>query len=168
MKGGINMQNHTPIGYKISNGKIEIDKDQSKTVMLIYTDYLNSKTLNQIARHLTQINVPNANNNTNWTHGAVLKILENPKYLGDDFFPQIVSKIIFEKVRQARQERMRKSPIKEPTSIVKTYPKKPIKNYIPQDVSRLDEEIKNNPNDMCLIYKRAELFYANARIYSID
>ena len=161
------MQNHIPIGYKICYGKVEIDDEKSKTVLLIYEQYLQGKTLNHIAKHLSENNIPNINNNTNWTHGAVIKILENIKYLGDDFFPQLIDKTTFNKVKQARQDRMRKTVPKKPVLMVKTYPKKPMKIYIPQVVKTLDEELKSNPNNIALIYKRAELFYQYAKIYDI-
>ena len=161
------MQNHIPIGYKICYGKVEIDDEKSKTVLLIYEEYLQGKTLNQTARYLSENNIPNINNNTNWTHGAVIKILENVKYLGDDFFPQLIDKTRFNKVKQARQDRMRKTVSKSPVSMIKTYPKKPSKIYIPKVVKTLDEELKSNPNNIDLIYKRAELFYQYAKIYDI-
>ena len=162
------MQNHIPIGYKICYGKVEIDDEKSKTVLLIYEQYLQGKTLNHIAKHLSENNIPNINNNTNWTHGAVIKILENVKYLGDDFFPQLIEKAMFNKVKKARQDRMRKTTKKEPIPIIKSYPKKPSKIYIPQEVRELDDELKSNPNNIDLIYKRAEIFYMNAKIYDIN
>ena len=161
------MQNHIPIGYKICYGKVEIDKVKSKTVLLIYEQYLQGKTLNQTARYLSENNIPNINNNTKWTHGAVTKILENVKYLGDDFFPQLIDKTTFNKVKQARQDRMRKTVPKEPVLMVKTYPKKPTKIYIPQVVRELDEQINNGSNSLELLFKRAELFYQYAKIYDI-
>ena len=161
------MQNHIPIGYKICYGKVEIDDEKSKTVLLIYEQYLQCKTLNHIARYLSANNIPNINNNTNWTHGAVIKILENVKYLGDDFFPQLIDKTTFNKVKQARQDRMRKTVPKEPVLMIKTYPKKPTKIYIPQVVGELDEQINNGSNSLELLFKRAELFYQYAKIYDI-
>ena len=161
------MQNHIPIGYKICYGKVEIDDEKSKTVLLIYEQYLQGKTLNQTARYLSENNIPNINNNTNWTHGAVIKILENVKYLGDDFFPQLIDKTRFNKVKQARQDRMRKTVPKSPVSMTKTYTKKPLKIYIPQEVGELDEQINNGSNSLELLFKRAELFYQYAKIYDI-
>ena len=161
------MQNHIPIGYIVSCGKVEIDEEKAKTVTQIYMDYLEGKTLNQIAKNLTQNHVPNANYNTNWTHGAVIIILENSKYLGDEFFPPIITKITFQKVVQARQDRMRKTTKKVAPSMIRSYPKKPSRIYIPSAIQILDDEIKNNPNNLDLIYKRAELFYTNTKIYDI-
>ena len=162
------MQNHIPIGYKIRYGKVEIDDEKSKTVKLIYMDYLEGKTLNKTAIHLTENNIPNANHNTKWTHGAVIKILENPKYLGDEFFPQLIDKTMFDKAKQARQDRMRKPTKKVAPSMIKSYPKKPLKIYIPQAVKTLDDQINNGSNSLELLFKRAELFYQYAKIYDIN
>jgi len=48
---------------------------------------------------------PNANNKSSWNHGSIGKILENIKYLGDEFYPQMIGTELFEQVQKHRQER---------------------------------------------------------------
>ena len=55
------MQTHMPIGYKMVDGKIQIDKEKSKTVKKIYSEYLKGKSLLAIAKALSEKEVPNAN-----------------------------------------------------------------------------------------------------------
>lgn len=58
-----------------------------------------------IAKELKKNAIPNANNKINWTHGTVGRILENVKYMGDDFYPLLVNKEIFEKVQNVRKQK---------------------------------------------------------------
>ena len=71
------MQTHLPIGYQMAEGRIHIDREKADTVKQIYASYVNGKSIHAIAKELKENEVPNANNRTNWTHGAVGKILEN-------------------------------------------------------------------------------------------
>lgn len=99
------MQTHMPIGYKMADGKIQIDKEKSKTVKKIYSEYIKGKSLLAIAKALGEKEVPNANNKTNWTHGAVGRILENTKYMGDDIYPKLIDKATFDKVQAKRKQK---------------------------------------------------------------
>lgn len=96
------MQTHLPIGYKLVDGKINMDFEKSDTVEKIYKDYVNGKSMIAIAKELTKNNTLNANNRTNWTHGAIGKILQNTKYIGDELYPQLVSNEMFSKVQEKR------------------------------------------------------------------
>lgn len=98
------MQTHMPIGYRMINGEIHIDEKKSKTVERIYEDYVAGKSLLAIAKELKEDAIPNANHKTNWTHGAVGKILVNIKYLGDDFYPPLISKELYDKVQIKRKQ----------------------------------------------------------------
>ena len=84
------MQIHTPFGYKITNGKVKINLKQKTVINQIYDEYINGKSLYSIAQKLKHNKIKNNNGNTNWTHGAIAKILENKKYLGDNMYPKII------------------------------------------------------------------------------
>ncbi|WP_206458283.1 recombinase family protein [Anaerovorax sp. IOR16] len=99
------MQTHMPIGYKMVDGKIQIDKEKSKTVKKIYSEYLKGKSLLAIAKELSEKEVPNANNKTNWTHGAIGRILENIKYMGDEVYPKLIDNATFDKVQIKRKQK---------------------------------------------------------------
>lgn len=99
------MQTHMPMGYKMVDGKILVDEEKSKTVKRIYLEYLKGKSLIAIAKVLNEEEVPNANNRINWTHSAVGRILENTKYMGDEFYPELIDKAIFNKVQAKRKQK---------------------------------------------------------------
>ena len=77
--------NHTKfMGYdKDENGNLIINKMQAKIVRRIYTDYLNGKGPNRIARELETDGVPNWNGKAKWYEGSIKKMLSNEKYKGD-------------------------------------------------------------------------------------
>ncbi|MDA3731340.1 recombinase family protein [Niameybacter massiliensis] len=99
------MQTHLPIGYKMVEGKIHIDQEKADTVKKIYNEYVNGKSMLAIAKRLKENEIPNANHKTNWTHGAVGKILQNTKYMGDDLHPPLVSKELFDQAQKKRKEK---------------------------------------------------------------
>lgn len=99
------MQRHTPIGYQMIDGKIYIDEEKSKVVIKVFRDYLNGTSTYALSKELTAIGFLNANHTTSWNHGSIGKILENTKYLGDAFYPQIIPAEIFSQVQERREAR---------------------------------------------------------------
>lgn len=99
------MQTHLPIGYKMVEGEIHIDPQKADTVKKIYNEYLDGKSMIALAKELKENGIPNANNKTNWTHNAVGNILNNAKYIGDDLYPTLVSKELFHKVQEKREQK---------------------------------------------------------------
>lgn len=99
------MQRHMPIGYKLVDGKIQFDEPKATVVKKIFADYLSGVSTSAHAKRLTEMRFPNANNKASWNHGSIGKILENLKYLGDEFYPQMISAELFEQVQKRREER---------------------------------------------------------------
>jgi len=74
------MQRHMPIGYKLVDGKIQLDESKAAVVKRIFSDYLSGVSTSALAKRLTEMGFPNANNKASWNHGSIGKILENVKY----------------------------------------------------------------------------------------
>ena len=102
------MQRHTPIGFRMRNGKIYVEEEKAKVVRKVFADYLSGISTYAIAKELTAKGFPNANNKPSWNHGSVGKILENIKYLGDEMYPQMIETETFEQVQNRRQEQRKK------------------------------------------------------------
>lgn len=116
------MQRHMPIGYKMVNGKIQIDKTKEKVVKKVFKDYLSGVSTYSLAKELTAMGFLNANNKHSWNHGSIGKILENTKYLGDDLYPQMIQKEQFEQVQNRRKERCQTlGRTAQPNSMVNQY-----------------------------------------------
>lgn len=101
------MQWHTPIGYKVINGKIEIYEEHSRIVEQIFKDYDGGASAIQIANDLKEREIKNANDRVAWTHASIGRILENHNYLGTEDYPQLIDTELFERV-QKRREKVRK------------------------------------------------------------
>ena len=77
--------NHTKfMGYdKDENGNLVINEKQAKVVRRIFTDYLDGKGPNRIARELERDGVFNWNGKAKWYEGSIRKMLRNEKYKGE-------------------------------------------------------------------------------------
>lgn len=77
--------NHTKfLGYdKDEDSNLIINEKQAKIVKRIYTDYLDGKGANRIARELEEEEIPNLNGKAKWYESSIRKMLSNEKYKGD-------------------------------------------------------------------------------------
>lgn len=87
---------HTPYGYKIEGGKAVIDEDAARQVRQIFEYYLDGESLTTAASKV----------GLKMFHGGVSRMLKNPHYLGDDYYPAIIDRETFDK---AEAERLRRA-----------------------------------------------------------
>lgn len=72
------------LGYdKGEDGNLIINRKQAKIVKRIYTDYLNGKGPNKIAREFEEEGILNWNDKAKWYEGSIRNMLKNEKYKGD-------------------------------------------------------------------------------------
>ena len=88
------MQRYVPFGYQIQNGKAKIEPETAEFVREIFIIYLAGTSTYRIAKNFTQRGILNASHKPSWNHGSIGKILENQKYLGDEFYPPLITKYI--------------------------------------------------------------------------
>ena len=98
------MQWHTPIGYKVINGKIEVYEEHKKLVEQIFKDYDRGISTWRIAKKLKEQGVENAKGRVTWTHVSIGRILENYNYLGTKDYEQIIDRELFERVQKRREQ----------------------------------------------------------------
>lgn len=99
------MQRHTPLGYRIIDGKAEIIPETAQIITAVFREYLDGISTYRIAKNLTEQGVLNASHKPSWNHGSVGKILENVKYMGDGFYPPLIDRTMFEQVQSRRMEK---------------------------------------------------------------
>ncbi|MEG0579971.1 MAG: recombinase [Niameybacter sp.] len=96
---------HTPYGYRIENGTAVIDEDRAESIGRLYAYYLSGLALTVAAKKA----------GVTANHSSVGKMLRNRRYLGDEYYPQIVDKDTFDAAEVERQKRAEKlGRIKEP------------------------------------------------------
>ena len=82
--GKVPMSYGSFLGYrKGDDGQPEIVPEEADVVRTIYLRYLNGYTSHQIARALTEANVPTPMGRRIWSESTVLSILKNERYKGD-------------------------------------------------------------------------------------
>ena len=86
MKGCDDM-GHTPFGYKIINGHAVIDKDAAVKIRLPYANYLSGMSLVKASQEA----------GIETYHGTAKRIMQNPHYTGDDFYPALIDRQTYEK-----------------------------------------------------------------------
>lgn len=98
------MQWHTPIGYKVLNGKIVVYEEHRKIVEQIFRDYDSGISALRIAKDLKDRGIKNAHDRVSWTHASVGRILENYNYLGTEDYEQLIDRELFERVQKRREQ----------------------------------------------------------------
>jgi hypothetical protein len=94
-EGGDIEVSHTPYGYRIENGRAEIDETQAEQVRKLFDAYLSGMALIPAAKSA----------GLELTHSSVKHILLNRRYLGDEFYPQIISEEVFKKIPEELEKR---------------------------------------------------------------
>ena len=90
---------HIPYGYRIENGVAVIDERSAEQVQLMFENYLNGDSLIKAAE----------NAGIKGNHGSIKQMLQNRRYLGDGFYPPIISEETFNAAageRESRAERL--------------------------------------------------------------
>lgn len=101
------MQRHMPIGYRMEDGKIHVNSEKAEVVRMIFREYLSGASTYALAKKLTEMGFLNANHKPSWNHGSIGKVLENTRYLGDELYPELIEKEVFERVQSRREEQCR-------------------------------------------------------------
>jgi DNA invertase Pin-like site-specific DNA recombinase len=83
-EGNIPFQYSRTLGYRRGpDGKPEIDPDEAETVRLIYSRYLEGRSLGDIQRELVEKHIPTAVGIQGWSRQVIQNILTSEKYIGD-------------------------------------------------------------------------------------
>ena len=83
---------HIPYGYKIVDGKAVIDEEQAERVRTLFEGYISGLALKTAAEKAgLQI-----------FHGSAGRMFRNTHYLGDEYYPAIIEKELFDKAEEIR------------------------------------------------------------------
>lgn len=93
------VQKRVFFGYdKNALGEFIIWKKQAEVVRYIFATYACGHSLAFIANELKALGIPSPTNKPIWGRQIINNILENEKYLGNEDYPKIVEKEVFEQV----------------------------------------------------------------------
>ena len=82
MKSGHFSTNKAPFGYNLINGNLEINADEAPIVRLIFDQYLQGHSMDDIAEEITRYRVPTRDKKPYWQTSSIHYILRNEKYVG--------------------------------------------------------------------------------------
>ena len=88
--------NHIPYGYIIKNGKAIIDEKAATQIRDLFQLYLSGLSLADAAEKA----------GIKRCHASISRILTNKRYLGDDFYPQIIND---EMIKHVDAEKLRRA-----------------------------------------------------------
>lgn len=88
---------HIPYGYRIENGLAVIDEEKAAIVREFFQNYISGLAL-MVAAEKVGLKL---------YHGSAGRMLRNEKYLGDDYYPAIIDREIFDKAEEIRMSRAR-------------------------------------------------------------
>lgn len=83
---------HIPYGYKIVNGKAEVDEKQAEAVRKLFDGYIAGLGLKPAAE----------NAGFEIYHGSAGRMLRNTHYLGDEYYPAVIDRERFDKAEEIR------------------------------------------------------------------
>lgn len=92
---GIIKMKHTPYGYDIVGGVAVVNEEQATVIRQICENYLSGMSMTQAA--LTA--------GIHMKHSGVKRLMLNPRYLGDEFYPAILTVETHQAVEVERQRR---------------------------------------------------------------
>jgi hypothetical protein len=95
-------QRKIPFGYRITNGEIAIHPNEAGTVKSIYNSFLRGASFAAIADAMTASGPRYHAEKPDWNKHMVKRMLENPKYIGVDDYPAIITPKTFENAQQLR------------------------------------------------------------------
>ena len=79
---------HIPYGYRIAGGKAEIDPEAKEKLDAFFASYLAGASIDKAAKEA----------GINRRHSVMAKMMQNPLYLGTDYYPAIVDRATFDAV----------------------------------------------------------------------
>ena len=89
------MTAHIPYGYRIEDGKAVVDEIQAEQIRTFFKEYISGKALKAAAEKV----------GLKIFHGSAGRMLRNTHYLGDDYYPAIIDKELFDKAEEERLSR---------------------------------------------------------------
>jgi len=84
---------HIPYGYIINNGMAQVDQGCADNLRRFFRNYLGGQSIEAAGADIPL------------GRTCLGKMLKNPVYLGDDYYPQLIDERIFDAVQAERQRR---------------------------------------------------------------
>jgi len=128
---------HTPHGYRIENGKAVIDETAAEQVRTLFASYLSGDSLDTASKKSGILSF----------HGGIGRMLQNIRYLGDNYYPALIEPEMF---AAAQEERLRRAKM-----LGRVYEPKEAEAVIFPTAFRINERTQNIEDP----FRQAEYIY---------
>lgn len=97
-----------PYGYRMEDGRLGIEPQETETVRWIFTAYLSGRLLSEIAQILTERGETYLPGNAVWNKNKIARIIENKRYTGTEGYPKIIEQAVFERANTLKKSKARR------------------------------------------------------------
>lgn len=94
------MNNYITYGYRLVDGDMRMNPEQSEAVHLIFDAYDRGESIKKIAGMLKDKKVPSSRGKPSWSPTLIRKILRNKDYLGVEPYPRMIGDEKFDRVQE--------------------------------------------------------------------
>ena len=86
-------------GYQIVHGDLVIQEEERLTVQNVFTTYLAGLSYQALADRMNADNIPFSQESPLWNKHKIKRMLENPRYAGENGYPSIIDQDTFQQVQ---------------------------------------------------------------------
>ena len=94
------MNNYITYGYRLVDGDMRMNPEQSEAVQLIFDAYDGGESIKKIVGMLKDKKAPTTRGHPSWTPALIRKILRNKDYLGVEPYPRMIEEEQFDRVQE--------------------------------------------------------------------
>ena len=94
------MNNYITYGYRLVDGDMRMNPEQSEAVQLIFDAYDGGESIKKIVGMLKDRKAPTTRGKPSWTPALIRKILRNKDYLGVEPYPRMIEEEQFDRVQE--------------------------------------------------------------------
>ena len=95
----------TLYGYHIRNGELTVVSEEAAVVFRIYALYVEGASYQRIANILNEEYIPYSREAALWDKHKVKRMLENPRYTGQQGYPSVIDAEMFQQVQECIREK---------------------------------------------------------------
>ena len=94
-------------GYQIRHGDLVIQEEERLTVQNVFTAYLAGSSYQALADRMNADHIPFSHESPLWNKHKIKRMLENPRYAGENGYPPIIDQDTFQQVQEKIAEKTR-------------------------------------------------------------
>lgn len=91
------------LDYRICNGIILPEEKMGPVIQMVFQDFANGSTINHICHMMEDMGLRNHQGNIKWQPRSIRDILDEEAYCGNDIYPALISRELYDEVQKQRR-----------------------------------------------------------------